>query len=71
MPFDAAANPNLLSNNTKYTLGVYYSLTKNLTLLAEGSRTKSTAQNDLPSANGGLSDSNSGTTVNIGAYLGF
>jgi predicted porin len=69
--FDAAANPNLLSNNTKYTLGVYYSLTKNLTLLAEGSRVKSTAQNDLPSANGGLSDSNSATTVNIGAYLGF
>jgi predicted porin len=70
-PADRLANPNLLANNTKYTLGVYYSLTKNLTLLAEGSRTKSTAQNDLPTASGGLSDSNSGTTVNVGAYLGF
>jgi predicted porin len=68
---DQLANPNLLANNTKYTLGVYYSLTKNLTLLAEGSRTKSTAQSDLPTANGGFSDSNSGTTVNVGAYLGF
>ncbi len=60
--FDQAANPFLVSKNEKGTLGVYYSLTKNLTLLLEGTRAKSTSQ-----ANG----SNSATTVNIGAYLGF
>jgi predicted porin len=68
---DQLANPDLLSNNNKYTLGVYYSLTKNLMLLAEGSRVKSLAQSNQPNANGGFSDSNSATTVNIGAYLGF
>jgi hypothetical protein len=60
--FDEAANPFLVSKNEKGTLGVYYSLTKNLTLLLEGTRAKSTSQ-----ANG----SNSATTVNIGAYVGF
>jgi predicted porin len=60
---DQFVNPNLVSSNRKGTLGVYYSLTKNLMLLAEASRVKSEAQNDL--------GSNQATTFNIGAYLGF
>jgi predicted porin len=60
---DQFTNPNLVSSNRKGTLGVYYSLTKNLMLLAEASRVKSEAQNDL--------GSNQATTFNIGAYLGF
>ena len=60
--FDQSANPFLVSKNEKGTIGAYYSLTKNLTLLLEGTRAKSTSQE------GG---SNSATTVNIGAYLGF
>jgi predicted porin len=60
---DAATNPALVSSNRKDTIGVYYSLTKNLMLLAEGSHVKSTAQGDI--------GSNQATTVNIGAYLGF
>jgi len=60
---DALANPALVASNRKGTIGLYYSLTKNLTLLAEGSQVKSYAQ-----SSGG---SNSATTVNIGAYLGF
>ena len=52
----------LVSKNKKGTVGVYYSLTKNLTLLAEGSRTKS--ENHA----GG---SNDATTINAGAFLGF
>jgi predicted porin len=59
---DQLANPTLVSSNQKGTVGAYYSLTKILTLLAEVSRTKSEAQND---------GSNSATTFNIGAYLGF
>lgn len=59
---DAAANPGLVASNRKGTIGLYYSLTKNLTLLLEGSETKSYAQS------GG---SNSATTVNAGAYLSF
>ena len=43
-------------------MGAYYSLTKNLTLLLEGTRAKSTSQ---------AGGSNSATTVNIGAYVGF
>jgi predicted porin len=60
---DAATNPGLVSSNRKDTIGVYYSLTKNLMLLAEGSHVKSTGQGDV--------GSNQATTVNIGAYLGF
>jgi predicted porin len=60
---DQIANPNLVSSNRKDTIGVYYSLTKNLMLLAEGSHVKSTAQGNV--------GSNQATTVNIGAYLGF
>ncbi|HUJ52277.1 MAG TPA: hypothetical protein VLX08_01860 [Steroidobacteraceae bacterium] len=61
-PADQTANPNLLNYNQKVTGGIYYSLTKNLTLLLEGSGTKSASQ---------AGGSNSGTTVNVGAYLGF
>jgi predicted porin len=60
--FDEAANPFLVSKNEKGTVGAYYSLTKNLTLLLEGTRAKSTSQ---------AGGSNSATTVNIGAYVGF
>ena len=59
---DQVANPNLVRSNRKGTLGLYYSLTKNLTLLAEGSEVKTYAQS------GG---SNSATTINAGAYLSF
>jgi hypothetical protein len=55
-----------VSSNRKDTIGVYYSLTKNLMLLAEGSRVETTAQ-----APNSLLPSNKATTVNIGAYLGF
>ena len=58
----AVANPFLVSKNEKGTLGAYYSLTKNLTLLLEGTRAKSTSQ---------AGGANSATTVNIGAYVGF
>ncbi len=59
---DRAANPTLLSKNKKGTVGLYYSLTKNLTLLAEVSRVTSNSH-----AGGG----NDATTVNAGAFLGF
>jgi predicted porin len=63
--FDQAANPDLLANNQKFTVGVYYSLTKALTLLAEGSRVESHSQMVTePHTNGA-------STFNIGAYLGF
>lgn len=59
---DNAASPFLISYNEKYTGGLYYSLTKNLTLLAEYNHTKSRSQN-------GFSDS--ANSVNVGAFLGF
>ena len=59
---DSIANPNLVESNKKGTIGVYYSLTKNLTLLAEGSQTKSEAH---------VGGSNDATTLNVGAYLSF
>jgi predicted porin len=59
---DQVANPDLVSSNRKGTLGLYYSLTDNLTLLAEGSEVKSKA---------GSGGSNSATTVNVGAFLKF
>jgi predicted porin len=58
---DQAANPDMVRSNKKGTIGVYYSLTKNLMLLAEGSRTKSESS----------AGSNDATTINIGAFLGF
>jgi len=55
-------NANLVAKNKKFTGGLYFSLTKNLTLLGEFSNVKSDAQG------GG---SNSANTVNVGAFLGF
>ncbi len=62
---DQLVNPFLVSSNKKATLGVYYSLTKNLMLLAEASRTWSISQSQV------LPDQNGSNTVNIGAYFGF
>jgi len=58
---DQASDPDLVRSNRKDTVGIYYSLTKALMLLAEGSYVK-----DVSAAG-----SNKGTTVNVGAYLGF
>ncbi|HYL04372.1 MAG TPA: porin [Steroidobacteraceae bacterium] len=55
-------DPNLLANNKKFTVGLYYSLTKNLTLLGEFSNMKTDTQS---------AGSNSANTVNVGAFLGF
>ena len=54
--------PTLVRSNRKATGGLYYSLTKNLTLLGEYSNVKSEAQN------GGANTAN---TFNIGAFVGF
>ena len=62
---DQLVNPSLLSSNKKATLGVYYSLTKNLMLLAEASRTWSESQSQV------LPHTNGSNTFNIGAYFGF
>jgi hypothetical protein len=62
---DQLVNPFLVSSNKKGTLGVYYSLTKNLMLLAEASRTWSISQSQV------LPDQNGSNTFNIGAYFGF
>jgi hypothetical protein len=59
---DRATNPTLLRANKKFTGGVYYSLTKNLTLLAEGSSVKSDAH---------VGGSDSSTTFNVGAFVAF
>ncbi len=55
-------NPTLVRSNRKATGGIYYSMTKNLTLLAEYSNVRAEAQD------GG---SNTANTVNIGAFVGF
>src|SRR3984885_11061759 len=55
---DQLANPDLVSYNQKVTGGLYYSLTKNLTLLGEVSGVKSESQ---------AGGSNNATTVNVGA----
>jgi predicted porin len=55
-------NPTLVRDNRKVTGGVYYSLTKNLTLLAEYSNVRSDNQA------GGADTAN---TVNIGAFVAF
>jgi predicted porin len=57
-----AAGGYLIRSNRKATGGVYYSLTKNLTLLGEFSNTRSEAQNG---------DSDKANTFNIGAFIGF
>jgi predicted porin len=54
--------PTLVRSNRKATGGLYYSLTKNLTLLAEYSNMRSKAQN------GGADTAN---VFNIGAFVGF
>jgi predicted porin len=59
---DQLANPDLVNYNQKVTGGVYYSLTKNLMLLGEISGVKSQSQ---------AGGSNSATTFNLGAFLGF
>jgi len=53
---------NLVATNRKFTVGAYYSLTENLTLLAEFTDTQSEAHNGI--------DNNS-SNFNIGAYLSF
>jgi len=62
---DRLATPFLLSENAKVTGGVYYNLTKNLTLLGEVSWVQTTAHFD--------SSLNNNTSVdgNIGAFLAF
>ncbi len=59
---DSIAAPTLLDSNNKVTLGAYYSLTKNLTLLAEASDVWS------KSHDGGENKSVNG---NLGAFLSF
>jgi len=59
---DQLANPTLVENNKKITGGLYYSVSKNLTLLLEGSNVKSDAH---------VGGSNTANTVNIGAFVGF
>ncbi len=55
-------NPTLVSKNDKWTLGVYQSVTPNLTLLAEISGIKSEAQNGA---------SNTSHNFNVGAFVSF
>jgi hypothetical protein len=59
---DQADNPFLVSKNKKGTLGLYYSLTENLTLLAEGSEVKSDSH---------AGGDNKATTINAGAFFKF
>ena len=59
---DSLAIPDLLDANRKITLGSYYSLTKNLTLLAELSDVWTTAHNG---------DENKSVNGNFGAFLSF
>ena len=53
---------NLVESNKKYTLGAYYSLTENLTLIAEFSDVKAEAHNGVE---------NDSSNFNLGAYLSF
>ena len=59
---DQAAVPTLLASNSKVTAGLYYSLTKNLTLLSELSDVRTKAHDG---------DSNRSLNFNVGAYLSF
>ena len=56
------AASNLVQTNKKYTLGAYYSLTKNLTLLAEFTDINSESHDGIE---------NDSSNVNLGAYLSF
>jgi predicted porin len=53
---------NLVEKNQKYTVGAYYSLTKNLTLLGEFTDTNAQAHNGIE---------NDSSNFNLGAYLSF
>jgi predicted porin len=53
---------NLVATNKKYTLGAYYSLTENLTLLAEFTRVDAEAHNGIE---------NESSNFNLGGYLSF
>ena len=55
-------NPTLVKKNSKYTAGVYQSLTDNLMLLAEFSDIRAEAQNGVE---------NKAQTFNVGAFLKF
>jgi predicted porin len=55
-------NPTLVQKNSKYTLGVYQSMTDNLMLLAEFSDIRAEAQNGVE---------NKARTFNVGAFLKF
>ena len=59
---DELATPNLLEKNSKYTLGVYHSLTPNLTLVAEFSDLSTEAHNG---------NENQSSNFNVGAFLSF
>ena len=59
---DQAALPTLVDKSRKVTGGVYYSLTKNLTLLGEVSDVHADAHNG---------NSNHSTNANVGAFLAF
>ena len=56
------ASSALVKSNKKYTVGVYHSLTKNLTLLGEYSDVQAKAHNGLK---------NDSSNFNVGAYLSF
>jgi predicted porin len=55
-------NPTLVSKNDKWTVGVYHSLTANLTLVAEFSNVESQAQDGLK---------NKANNFNVGAFVSF
>ncbi|WP_428309963.1 porin [Hydrocarboniphaga sp.] len=59
---DGEASSNLVKKNSKVTAGVYHSLTKNLTLLAEFSDVKAKAHDDTK---------NKSNSFNVGAFLSF
>jgi predicted porin len=59
---DATDDPFLLDKNSKVTGGVYYSLTKNLTILGEVSGVKTQAHNG---------NENKSTNGNVGAFMSF
>ena len=59
---EVAALTNLVETNKKYTLGAYYSLTENLTLLAEFTDVQAEAHNGAE---------NDSSNFNLGAYLSF
>ena len=58
----AGSLPNLVEKNQKYTVGAYYSLTENLTLLGEFTDTNAQAHNGVE---------NDSSNFNLGAYLSF